>query len=532
MYMAISNAWSVSIASRGNYGNNTNFLPNEGSYFSVGGFDSLSDCATACDTDNQCTAFSASPDGGQSGKYVCSLYNQQVTMSGNPGTTYAKTKSASTDGLIMGNSIAPTAIDPGSGQIMASARDRGCGGNRQIDNSGHGGPCGAGQHCCVQYGYDAKACPIKGSIITVEQDYTNYTTNYSSGSDWSRAPKVVCGYKNLDSGWLNDNIQNLDQYFDDKNSKLAGLQWCNNLSVSDLYQNMTKCQGYATSASDYRSFLLNRLQGSQWYTDPNAPDIVLGTSCGAGDVSVNSQCQSIIGNIPRTIPGSSLIDGMNQAITNGSSQVQGAIADTVSAICSTNSGNNVCACYNVYTQGLEGCAKNPNLPGCNSSDVQAAVRGYNLVSSQSDAQSKALLAQLTTMDNDTLDAFQVCITAENSGSNVMLPRKRPGNSLNINQCISNPSLTGASVTNSQFLAQCNINQSITTGGPSTIPSTSSDGTTTNSSGGTTTNSSGGTTTNSSGGTTTTPPYWVWIVLAICLCVMLMGGIYVMKRKPS
>ena len=449
MYMASSNAWSVPIASRGNYGNNTNFLPNEGSYFSVAGFDSVSDCATACDTDNQCNAFSASLYGG---KYLCSLYNQQVTMSGKPGTTYVKTKSAAKDGLIMGNSIAPTAIDPASGQIMAAGE---CGGNRQIDNSGHGGPCGAGKKCCVQYAYDAKACPIKGSIMTVEQDYTNYTTNYASGSTWSRAPKVVCGYQNLDSGWLNDNIQNLGQYFDDKNSKLAGLQWCNNLSVSQLAETTNETFCKQAAGSSFAQFLTQKLKGSDWFTDPKGFQL-LNEAC-IGDSTTDTDCSTLLASVPAsTTLNSDQVDQINGIITGASSTVKTAGSNLVKTICDRDPTNPQCACYNLVKYKIDGCSSNPNFPGCSDPDIQAVVQLLPELATMG-ASGAALQTNMNMFSQNLLASANSCVKAALSGTNVLLPNKPSGSPVQLNTCVQRIDLSGAEVSGSDISAACNIN---------------------------------------------------------------------------
>ena len=540
--MPTSNGWPLSITQRDYTRVTTGGVNGSAIIDRMNGLSNLDDCAAACDNNPQCKSFGmfakngstacallstpdpSVPNGWFQGDSSLVMYKQNSRK--DLGTTVTTKAISATRFDENGNMFQGRFYDGGNGPVSAGSQfttnhQNGChmqynwDGYPTSDTTGNPGGCDHGD-CCILNQLGAQACQIPGVVTSAQP------------TGGSADTQVTCTYKSIDPTWLNNNIEQLGNYFDGPNTNRAGLMWCNNLSTNDLYSNQTKCQGFATSPSDYRAFLVNKLQGSSWYTDTNASNMVLGTACGAGDQSLNSQCASAIGGIPSTIPSSALIDAMNEAVTNGTSVVQGAISAKVDSICSANSSNPACACYNIYKKQLPGCAANPTLPGCNSADMKAAVQAYNLVNGQTDAQSKTLLAELTTMDGDTLDAFQACITAENTGSGVLLPAKRPGNSLNINQCITSTNLTGAAVSSSQFLQQCNISQTLTTGGPSTIPPAPSAP-----SAPTTTTGGSPSTTTTDSSSTTSVPYWLWIILVICCCFVVMGGLvaFTRSRKP-
>lgn len=526
----MSNAWSLSILQRDYSGpenikyDNQQFIDNRPRVVDrslLSGIHRPDDCAMACDARPDCQSFSWWQ---QDGATICDLYKNKGSGPGQPsksgmgsgsdwfgnGVTYSK-RSNKDQGVTI-----TTRPQPTTNLSFAAGGHGGTFGAQQchlstdyIHDVGSypevgsqpfaGGDC-SGHYCCAPDFIDAGACKIPGIVTAVSS---------STGRE-DRPLTVSCSYKSIDPTWLNNNKQSLGTYFDADNTKLATLMWCNNLSVSDLYKNQLECHNQTTDRQ-FRQFLLNRLNGSSWYTDPNAPSMVLETACGTGDTSVDSGCQSIIGTIPTSIPSKEVIDGMNTAITDGTNTVQGAVGTVVDKICKANQNSSACACYNIYKQGLAGCTTNPDLPGCKDPDVYAAVKATTLLRNNDSPAAKALLSEIETMEGDTLDAFESCLNADISGSGILLPAKRPNRDLTLNQCITAIDIKNSRLTDTQFLQQCNITTNSGSGpGPSSGPG-----------------SGPGPSSGPSSGfvppDSTTSNTWIWILLAVCCCIMMLAG---------
>jgi len=359
-----------------------------------------------------------------------------------------------------GNMFAGRAYDGGNGPVAAGSQfntngQNGChmvynvDGASTSDTTGNPGGCDHGD-CCILNQLGAQACQPAGTVTSAQP--------VGGSSD----TKVTCTYKDLDPTWLNNNIQQLGNYFDTKNAGIAGLAWCNNLSVSDLYDKQADCQGYASAGNqDYKVFLANKLAGSAWYADSKGAGMMLDTVCSSGNSSVDSACQRALDAMPSTVPSSDIIDLMNSTIDKADQNVVQAISSATAKICDANPNASQCACYNVlkYTKddGLAGCTTDATkgLPGCNEPMIQKAAKLKTLLQSANGADAATLLAGIGNFEASLL--YQVPCT---SLGTLQYKKKDPNyKPASLNSCISNFNISDSSVTGSSFVSSCNIGKS-------------------------------------------------------------------------
>jgi hypothetical protein len=338
--------------------------------------------------------------------------------------------------------------DPASGSQFNTAGQGGCGvqlatGGRATGSiRGNPGGCDNGD-CCILNQLGAKACSIPGNV-TSAQPLSGFPT------------QVKCSYNQIDPTWLNNHIQSLGSYFDSKNAGIAGLMWCNNLSLSDLYNKQGDCKTYASAGNiPYNQFLTQKLAGSEWFNDPNGTNLMSG-ACSTKDQSADSSCSSLIQGIPSTwIPTSGQVDQMNSIMKNGSQPVQTALKNTVQSICDANPTKEFCACYNISKYKLDGCLANSTLPGCKDTDIQQAAQLKELLTSMGDA-GRSELTNLGNFEQNLVMSSLSCVSGTATGGGNLLPFSPVGQTIQLNQCATSIDLSGASLDRSSLSASCNI----------------------------------------------------------------------------
>ena len=440
----------------------------------LNGLSDVNDCAAACDNNSRCKSFAMAT---KYGSRSCILSSRPDPsgggwFNGDPSLVMYAQNSRKDQGLTIttkpisatrfdgsGNMFAGRAYDGGDGPVAAGAQfntngQNGChmryntDGVATSDTTGNPGGCDHGD-CCILNQLGAQACQPAGEVTSAQPVGGSADT------------KVTCTYKSLDPTWLNNNIQQLGNYFDTKNAGLAGLAWCNNLSVSDLYKNQSKCQSYATASNtDYKVFLGNKLAGSEWYKDTNAAAMLLDTVCSSGSSSVDSMCQSALSAMPSAVPATDIIDLMNSTLGKADQNVVQSISSATEKICDANPTSTKCACYNVlkYTKndGLAGCTTDTTkvLPGCNDPLIQKAAKLKSLLQDAQGADAATLLAGIGNFEASLL--YQVPCSKADLGY-LQYKKKDPNyKPPALNACISNFNVSDSTVTGSSFVSRCNV----------------------------------------------------------------------------
>lgn len=423
----------------------------------------LDDCAAACDNNSRCKSFAMSEgacillsdsnptedNGWFNGHSDLVMYTQKSRKDLGP-TATAKTMSASRfDGS--GKMYAGTeynSSDWASGSQFNTHGQHGChlrldwSGVPSSDITGNPNGCDHGD-CCILNQLGAKACPIPGVVTSAQP--------IGGSSD----TQVKCTYQSLDPNWLNNNKSDLSTYFDGQNLSIAQLNWCNNLSVSQLAETTNETFCKQAAGSSFAQFLTQKLKGSDWFTDPKGFQL-LNEAC-IGDSTTDTDCSTLLASVPAsTTLNSYQVDQINGIITGASSTVKTAGSNLVKTICDRDPTNPQCACYNLVKYKIDGCSSNPNFPGCSDPDIQAVVQLLPELATMG-ASGAALKTNMNMFSQNLLASANSCVKAALSGTNVLLPNKPSGSPVQLNTCVQRIDLSGAEVSGSDISAACNIN---------------------------------------------------------------------------
>ena len=348
-------------------------------YFERLYFDSVDDCAMACDARSDCRGFAHYKNDwknvlGYVGQLEATSKKQCKLMRGK-----AQGKSGTkpwwwVDGVMYDAGSTPMSAPSGaiktkSIRAVGDRWDLNRGGttdnigNREYCDGGvtYGGPSvyevggsgswDRGRRTCRQVQAGAGACPIPGVVYSVEQDGMH---------------NVKCMYTSMSNAWIGTNWERLPDYFEGDELKKVKRYYCNSLTSSELV-NSTKCREFGIQDSNNQDvgFAYNVIDTStrnpSWYTTSDMVAFV--NAC--KERGTSDKCTGKVSAIKSSDTWTNAtINGLNDITYEEvyDTNLSTAVKTKIDEYCPKRSTKPACACSNAVKLGINECEA--GIPGC------------------------------------------------------------------------------------------------------------------------------------------------------------------------